>query len=885
MSPKSGAGGSPALAPLKTSKSEPSLKQRQSPFYFEDPSKNWRKGPRISIVDPQILPIGVCESMASRMRLDMEGNPQMLRLRLNNQNLIKELDVHQGYIVSNQFALMRPRPRRTKVQAQPLPLTDAYNPGFSKDYEKRLEDKLEEKRQTAIVMEKAAKEGNGKKKKKKKRWEDTISGGESPSGAAMDYGYGGSPTMGDNAERLMRLADSFDVERLVREGRADRVYKAMEIAEGGLPRGRVARAMASLGFHDITSAAIRKAIDECHPGHSSQIVTLEEFETLVVFFEQNRNEDLKVLFLELDADKSGAIDESELRALVWELGFTVDDSAVREYVKECDNSQAGAINFPDFHKLVTIINERYGFTQQECQDLEKLFDRFHQQNRMTAKYLNAAFIYFGIPTSLSQAQTIIMSFNADGSLCMSKCEFLRVVRMRLEQQVAEVRNLFAVYDKDLLGKITPEAVVQIAYKLGYTMRAEAMEEMCQDLFLLSVDEGLLFEEVLLLLRQIPKQEGFCKSEMTELRTVYKQHHPSEKEEMTLLELQRALTWLGYPVSTQTRDRLWVESLDLRLSDTINLEDFIKYVRIVREEEARVMKEFLHKALTGKTSREAVQHMRDAGGIETMLCTLDYPVSDSTLQYVKTMPLDYVGDSMPDVISMLDVVHDVRDAHVARLRKCAGLSASTEEKARLRFEKPLAKRGKVDPDDVVEFICDLFRIQKKHTEEYERVRKVVTANQKQAGGSLELMDTYWCVRHYSDARMDLQWRREQQAAKEENLGHLLDVLRVAFGKSDHRKIGEIVADDIFNVLDRVITVSDEQLDTIEDRLNLLFDGPKDSVDFASFLHLFGHLLRANPKLRRDLERVQGRRLSCFGRQSSTGGASSSSAISGGQVGRW
>lgn len=250
-------------------------------------------------------------------------------------------------------------------------------------------------------------------------------------------------------------------------------------------------------------------------------------------------------------------------------------------------------------------------------------------------------------------------------------------------------------------------------------------------------------------------------------------------------------------------------------------------------------------------------MRDKGGLQRMIDLLCYPLNEDTLEQLLKMPLNALGDGKPEPICMLDILFKVRDANVRRLRQCAGLSQSTAEKARLRFQKPLSKRGKVDPEDLEEFMYDLFRISKKNVGEQEKIKKVIAANLKNCGGQLALIDCFWCVRHYGDARGDLQWTRENEAARENNLMDILDDVRDSFEKYDHRKLGEILADDIFNVLDELMEISSKQYQLLEDRLAVLVDGPKDGIDFATFLHLLGQLVTEDQRLKKELKQQCGR----------------------------
>merc|ERR1719163_2395217 len=104
-------------------------------------------------------------------------------------------------------------------------------------------------------------------------------------------------------------------------------------------------------------------------------------------------------------------------------------------------------------------------------ELHELFDKYDvdKSGEISAEELSCALAYFGTPTSFEQAQDIVNTFDSDGKGTLARPEFLRVMRMRLEQEISDLRDLFANYDTDMSGTIDPEELIYLIHKIGYSV--------------------------------------------------------------------------------------------------------------------------------------------------------------------------------------------------------------------------------------------------------------------------------------------------------------------------------------------------------------------------------------------------------------------------------
>merc|ERR1712232_352970 len=99
------------------------------------------------------------------------------------------------------------------------------------------------------------------------------------------------------------------------------------------------------------------------------------------------------------------------------MGFTISLETVEEIFVEADVDNSGQIDLKEFEDALRIVHERYGFTTAEVKELEALFDRYDTDNsgEICADELASALGWFGTPTSIEQARTIIKRFDDDGN--------------------------------------------------------------------------------------------------------------------------------------------------------------------------------------------------------------------------------------------------------------------------------------------------------------------------------------------------------------------------------------------------------------------------------------------------------------------------------------
>jgi len=370
------------------------------------------------------LPLGVPDLMASRMRHDATLAPSMLDLRMNRQNLLNEMKLHQGRIVSNQFALMRPRRKPTAQRPQELEVPGNHDPGHVKRLSVAIRQTLEDEEDPEFKQQ---------PQQQQQQLRRSLSSAPPPPPSARkksDVGISRRNTFitfeaEEEDEDAKEVPDidptaDLDVQRLTKDAYTLEVFNSMEEAPGlGLQKGRIARALECLSYtlpsKDLIEESLGTLIPKTHKDGVERF-NIEEFCVVVHAFETARKKELQGQFKKLDEDNSGTINVRELRHLLWDKGYTVSTEQVIEFFKEVDTDGSGQIDMEEFELALQFVSERHGFTKQEAEELYALFDRYDQDNsnEMTADELAGA---MGWSFAATQEFVMLLSANPQNTNC------------------------------------------------------------------------------------------------------------------------------------------------------------------------------------------------------------------------------------------------------------------------------------------------------------------------------------------------------------------------------------------------------------------------------------------------------------------------------------
>jgi len=299
-------------------------------------------------------------------------------------------------------------------------------------------------------------------------------------------------------------------------------------------------------------------------------------------------------------------------------------------------------------------------------------------------------------------------------------------------------------------------------------------------------------------------------------------------------LARALTWLGYPLTHQRRRELWCK-VDVDKTDSIDDGEFLKLIRLLREEENVFAQNLLNSALKGRSSEEASEFLHK-NGIKDMLNKMGYAPPSAMLAQALKMSSDSSGDGMPDLMGIIAILRFVREGMVTRLRQCAGLPDNMAQKVKSKFQKSIDAGKGIESEDLLRFMMELFKGMKNKAAEKERMKHLINSSLGKKA-DLDLNETFWVVRHYDDLRSEDAWKREEDAAQQSGFcAAEVASFREAFVKSDADGSGYLSQKEIQEVFEAVIKLSPAQHQILAKQMHSMVGEERDSIDFAAFLKL-------------------------------------------------
>lgn len=746
---------------------------------------------------------------------------------MNTRNLVNEMKYNNGKIVSHQFALMRPR--KNQRFEKPKDLDGEKVSKEMRKLERKVSRRDTEKQRRSQILQSEAVHNIG----------GTPTGSLSPKGPVQ------RPGTREEELGLVPLDDpSLDIEvsRLLEDPRIEIVWRTLQGAAAaeapGLPRARTARALEALGHSNPEPRIIEESLASLA---GDGPLDINEFTSIVAVFNRQRRLHLREHFKRLDDDSSGTISAREFKHLMWDLGFTVENATVQEFLADADNDNSGEVEFAEFEHACHLVHQRHGFSRKEVQDFEMLFDRYDTDgsHEMEADELASAMGWLGSPTTLDQAKAIIEKFDDDGTGTLAKPEFLMVMRNRLEEEITEMKTLFCEFDVDDSGSMDISELLELFFKLGYTITADVVEDAikaCLPHIHIERDSELVFEDVLKLFHLMRRREGFSEKELQELTDVFNRHDKMGQGELREFEFARCLNWLGYPLSQQRRRELWCR-VDVDKTESIEISEFLKVIRILREEETHKAKDLLErvKRSAAKNRNLSDQAMKD------LLMSLGYHPPPAIISQALKQSVDSSGDGTVDLQGILGILRFIREKQVVKLRASAGISDQQANKIRGKFSLRVEAGKQIELHEFERVMYDLFPAARASPVEREKIKTLIKDNSHGGAGLKDLMEAYWIVRLYGDMRDEDKWRREQDVANEMGFTNWqVASFREAFVVADYNSDGSLSEHEIQAVFEDLMSLNLSQFETMSKEFHKLGD-KRDCIEFSDFLRLMRVIL--------------------------------------------
>mmetsp|Transcript_58760 Transcript_58760/g.137164 ORF Transcript_58760/g.137164 Transcript_58760/m.137164 type:complete len:895 (+) Transcript_58760:110-2794(+) len=709
---------------------------------------------------------GLSKAVNARLKLDATLSPSLTSLRFNPQNLRNEARVHQGEYISVQ--MLRHRPRRHPAWAGPQEVKLS-----------RTDRSLVEKSGNVDFTPSSPSSNFGDSPSRRKasprsgkmtREKSVFLSADNNKANLLKNAHNRSLTEARHtteyvswSKQVSQASTSaltdIQTRKLMAKPRIQQVFNLLQEPKTALlHRDQLDRALKAVGSsvleQNLEAFVINEVFETLPEGADG--ITFREFCSIVAALHERRHMALRERFEELDDDDSGEISLQEFRTLIWDLGFTVNQQEVEKLFAEVDTDGSGFIDFDEFEVAVSNSLENYGFTREEVHEFEGLFDRYDQDKsgKLSPDELASALGWFGTPTSIAQAEELFEICGHFDGEPLTKSEFLRVMRIRLQQQIDAIRAQFAANDVDKSGSLDVAEVGDLVIELGYSTSSDALKECIRTVRVDAGKRGLVFEEVLELVELLRRCEGFSEREVAELDEVFRLQDPASKGCLRDFELGYALQWLGYGINSSRRFAL-MSAADVDKTGTIEFGEFLKVVRMLHEQEACEAKKFARDYGTRRTFSETC--LRD------VLNNLGYSPQKSALgQIVKQCLLGLTRNIERD--DVLLVIRKVRQGEVLRRQQVAGLPDEQASRLRSRFGRRIEAGKGIDPADLVKFIMEAYPKVRHNRLDQQKAEELATdASHNREGGWLTMSDLFAVMQKFRHHNDEKSWKHQQEIA--------------------------------------------------------------------------------------------------------------------------
>jgi Ca2+-binding EF-hand superfamily protein len=547
---------------------------------------------------------------------------------------------------------------------------------------------------------------------------------------------------GATNQRLHLSANGFTEDEMKRMKSSFYRFKqseGMEIHKDDLPQ-----VLSALGYMKVSAKNSQTLADEIT---TYSMLDWEEFCDFVEKFAHYEKSEFRREFDQMDEDGSGQLNIVELRTLISSLGVTPFRDTLAEAMQVVDFDGSGQLDFDEFVHLMAVYRVAEGFTRADVRLLKELFERvavpvpggpkevkpgrlvdvlvrlFGPQShglakKMARRFENGDFSDPTVkeeksdrdvvpePSSPTMPSTPGWGETPDWSLQpgLPFPEFLLFARRLREAEIEHFRKQFQIADIDNSGFIQADEIRQVITSVGYmplkTIVAEVLSKVDVD-----GDASLDFDEFCNLMQVFRKTDGFTEAEIAELTQVFG-HYKTDSDEVDCLELMEILRSMGY-VTHLDVVRRFVQQVDFDNSNTLDLAEFIRLMRMHRENE-------LNQALEVFNSKTIIpdgEEMRSKDAASALRKIGYLPTDEQVDEFLMQLTDAEAGETKPpedlDFNDFAVICDNCRKSTVALRRTHAGYSEKEVEDYRKAFVVyDEDGSGDVEKEELTKLLSDL-----------------------------------------------------------------------------------------------------------------------------------------------------------------------------------
>jgi len=195
-------------------------------------------------------------------------------------------------------------------------------------------------------------------------------------------------------------------------------------------------------------------------------------------------------------------------------------------------------------------------------------------------------------------------------------EFLVWARKLREAEIGEYRREFKNADPDGSGKLDTEEIENVLTHLGYTPLRCVIKDMLKE-FDQDKEGQLDFDEFVNMMEVNRRTDGFSKELIAEMQATFKLFDPKGLGEVGVLQVAEILRYMGYNVELEEAES-YVKAVDFNGNDSLDFREFLRLMRLHREERLTKLKEAFREScdsLTQRISQSAAKNCLNKLGLK------------------------------------------------------------------------------------------------------------------------------------------------------------------------------------------------------------------------------------------------------------------------------
>ncbi|XP_064622651.1 uncharacterized protein LOC135484884 [Lineus longissimus] len=339
---------------------------------------------------------------------------------------------------------------------------------------------------------------------------------------------------------------------------------------------------------------------------AKESLSLEEADQKLLNISEEQVQEFKEAFMLFDNDSSGSISTKELGTVMRSLGQNPTEAELQDMINEVDSDGNGCIDFPEFCAMMA----RKMKDSDEEEELLETFRVFDRDGNGYITWTELATVLKNLGENCNEEDVIdmIRQADGDGDGQVNYVDFLKMMypdreitdRDRMlsqrqintpfripdrggggarttmadqltEEQIAEFREAFFLFDKDADGMISTSELGTIMRALGMSPSQQEVGEMINEID--TDGNGTIdFAEFLTVMaRQMVDPQN-----QEVLREAFKVFDKDQNGFISVAELRHVMTNLGEKLTVEEVEEM-VREADIDGDGTIDYEEFVRMV--------------------------------------------------------------------------------------------------------------------------------------------------------------------------------------------------------------------------------------------------------------------------------------------------------------------